>query len=374
VMPIRYGGWFLPQLLVSGYLQRQERKIPFYRRIVVLRSIMLLNLTLVVAVVPRQSGWLPGLFFLALIAYSLSSGLGGIPFMDSVGKVIPAERRGAFFSQRMFWGGMLALGTSSLVGFLLEEPAGLPFPTNFAVIFGLAFIWLSIAMGSWCFIKEPPEQVDQTHIPWTEQLRRGIGLLKDNARYRTFVAARLCTILAQIAASFYIVYAKTVLGVPAAMVGVYLTVRTASSILSNLVWGRLGDRKGNRLLIRLTNAIGALMPVCALGIGALYKAVPDSRLWLAWGFAAVFGAAGAFSSGSSIGNINYLFDIAPPKQRALYLGFTNTIFGIGIFSSVLGGLIVDWAGFTVLLSLSAVFYGVAFLLSMTMAEPRTQTS
>jgi predicted MFS family arabinose efflux permease len=71
-----------------------------------------------------------------------------------------------------------------------------------------------------------------------------------------------------------------------------------------------------------------------------------------------------------MGNINYLFDIAPPQERPLYLGFTNTLFGIGIFTSALGGLIVDWSGFTLLLGVSAVCYGLALALSFLMIEPR----
>ena len=34
------------------------------------------------------------------------------------------------------------------------------------------------------------------------------------------------------------------------------------------------------------------------------------------------------------------------------------------------GLIVDWAGFTVLLAISACFYGLALVLLLTMVEPR----
>jgi hypothetical protein len=36
--PIRNGGWFLPQLLVSGYLLRQKRKLPLYRKVGIVRS------------------------------------------------------------------------------------------------------------------------------------------------------------------------------------------------------------------------------------------------------------------------------------------------------------------------------------------------
>ena len=71
-----------------------------------------------------------------------------------------------------------------------------------------------------------------------------------------------------------------------------------------------------------------------------------------------------------MGLTNYLLDVAPDEQRPLYLAFTNTLFGLARFMGMLGGLIVDWAGFNVLFGAAATFYLIAFLLSITLAEPR----
>ena len=367
---IRMGGWFLPQIFVSGYLQRQSRRLPFYRLIAFYRLGALLLQILVISLIPAQSPWLLWTFLGALVLYSVGSGLAGIPFLDMVGKVIPPTRRGAFFGQRAFWGGTLALGTSALVGVLLNEPDGLTFPYNFSVLFALAFLVIGVSAVAWCMIKEPAGDVDLDRVRWTDQVRRGARLLAENARYRTFVLARLSLMLAQLAAPFYIVYAKTSLGISPGMVGVYLTARTAASILFNLLWGRISDRRGNRLLIRLTNAVGLLMPLLAISIGALGSGSLQAAGWLAGLYTLVFVASGAYATGSAIGNMGYLLDIAPPAQRPLYLGFTNTVFGIGIFTSSLGGLIVDWAGFATVLALSAGFYGLALFFSLLMSEPR----
>jgi MFS family permease len=368
IRPIRFGGWFLPQIFISGYMQSQPRKLPFYRWMTAVRSAALLSLVLMVTFVPTE--WMLPSFLLILLAYSLGAGLSGISFMDIIGKVIPPHRRGTFFSLRMFWGGILGLGTSSLVGLILDEPDGLHFPLNYTLLFGLAFVALSVAMASWVWVKEPAEAVDPVRVHWTVQLKRGIGLLRDDLHYRTFVLARLALMLAGLAAPFYVVYAKVALNIPARMVGVYLTARTATSILSNLLWGRISDRQGNRKLIRITNAVGISIPVIALAIGRLGAGNPSLLPWLSYLYIAVFAASGAFGAGSTTGNMSYLLDIAPHTQRALYVGFTNTLFGIGVFTSSLGGLIVDWAGFTTLMAIAALFYVLALFLSLRMAEPR----
>jgi predicted MFS family arabinose efflux permease len=257
------------------------------------------------------------------------------------------------------------------VGFLLEAPDGLPFPTNYSLIFVISAITMGLGMGAWCLLKEPPdESVTPHHIHWKEQFKRGVRIFRGNKHYRIYVAARICIILGQVAMPFYIVYAKDVLGITARMISVYLTARTAASIFSNIFWGRIGDLHGNRRLIRITTGIAILVPLSALGIGWIGRAMPDTLPWLSYAFAIVFVGLGAFGNGAGIASINYLLDIAPPAQKPLYLGFTNTLMGIGMFTTALGGLIVDWAGFDAVMIIAAGFYVVAIGLSLFMIEPR----
>ena len=210
-------------------------------------------------------------------------------------------------------------------------------------------------------------------VRWAEQFRRGARLLLDDAPYRTFVLARLALLLAQSAAPFYIIYAKTALRIAPAMVGVYLAARTTSSIATNLFWGRISDRQGNRLLLQAANAIGLAMPLMALLAGWIGQAQPNLAPALSWAYGLIFVASGAYVGASNIARPGYLLDLAPPAQRPLYLGFTNTVFGIAIFTSSIGGLVVEWAGFTVLLIVSACLWALALLLSLLLVEPRDKT-
>ena len=377
VLPIRQTGWFIPQIFASGYVQRQPRKLPFYKAVGVFRSCTLLGLVLGVLFIPAESPWLLVIFFACLIAYSLGSGLAGLVFMAMLQRVIPPRRRGSFFAQRMFWGGLLALGASAAVGVLLDQPDNVPvirslhFPFNFALMFGISFVAFVLTLMTWAMIEEPPEDVSPERVHWRVQIKRGAKILRENVPYRTFVMVRLCLMLAQLAMPFYIVYAKDVLHVPARMAGVYLTARTASSIVSNLLWGRISDRQGNRRLIRITNCVGLAIPLLSLSIGALGGLMPSLLPWLSYIFTLVFIASGAYGMGSAIANMNYLLDIAPPQQRALYVGFSNTLFGLAVLASSLGGVIVDWAGFAPVMIVAACLYTLAIALSFAMIEPRT---
>ncbi len=371
VNPIRMGSSFLLQILVSWHLQRKAYKLPFYQTIAVLRCVLLLCLAAVVAFIPSESPWIVIGFFAILIIYSLISGLLGVPFMDIVAKMIPSRRRGSFFAQRSFWGNVLVLGASAVVGYVLEEPDGLRFPINIAVLFVLASFFYGLTSIALSFIHEPPGETKSESVRWIEQIRRGIDLLRTDAHYRLFLMTRLALIPADWAGPFYIVYAKNALGISPRLVGFYIAARTTAAILSNLLWGRISDRKGNRQLIRIANWIGLTIPLSALGVGLLAAHQATLPPWLPYLYTLVFIAYGAFSAASAIGGMNYLLDIVPSAERSLYLGFNSTIFGIVRFSALASGLIVDWVGYREVILVGACFFALSLILSYNLADSRT---
>ena len=53
-------------------------------------------------------------------------------------------------------------------------------------------------------------------------------------------------------------------------------------------------------------------------------------------------------------NNNMVLTVAPPAERATYVGFLNAILGMVIFVPVLGGLVVDMLGYLVIFVASVV--------------------
>jgi len=371
ITPIQHGGWFLPQLAISSYLQRRQRKLPFYARMAGARVVIWGLLTLGIFLIEiEDAAVLLIVFFTLLTAYSLAAGLSGICFVDVVAKTIPADRRGAFFAWRRFLGGILALGGSLLVRYILDEQRGLAFPDNYAILFLISFFAASAGLVSFSLVVEPVEPVNEERVPLARQFRRALDLPRRDSNYRRFLTMRLLLMAAEIATPFYIVYAKQALSVSVSMVGVYLTGTTLASFTSNLLWGRISDCRGNKLLLALSNSLGLLIPLVALSIVPLVNLWPELKELAPGLFALVFILSGASKSGIMIGNMNFLLGIAPPDNRPLYIGFTNTIMGVTLLAVSVGGLIVDLVGFTVLFSLALAFYALALLLTLRLQEPR----
>ena len=369
ITPIQNGGWFLPQLVMSSYLQRRQRKLPFYARMAGVRAVIWGLMTLAIFLIEDPTVLLV-VFFTLLTASSLGAGLSGLCFVDFVAKAIPPTRRGAFFAWRLFLGGLLALGGSLLVRYILDERRGFAFPDNYAILFLLSFFALCAGLGSFVLVVEPLEPVNEERISLARQVRRALDLPRRDKNFRRFLTMRLLLMGAEIASPFYIVYAKQALSLPVSMVGVYLTGTTLASFASNLLWGRISDRRGNKLLLALSNSLGLFIPLTALAIVPLANLWPGLRELAPGLFALVFVLSGGFKSGSMIGNMNFLLEIAPADNRPLYIGFTNTIMGIALLATSVGGLIVDLVGFTVLFSLALAFYALALLSTLRLQEPR----
>src|SRR3990172_5017231 len=126
--------------------------------------------------------------------------------------------------------------------------------------------------------------------------------------------------------------------------GVFRAACRVAFLVANPVWARISNRRGNRLVILIAMIFGVLMPITALTAKPLMTlaGVPSAQ-W-AYVYVSVFALWGLYESGAGIGGVNLLLDIAPPSDRAIYIGFTNSVLGVVLLSTSLGGVLADLVG------------------------------
>jgi hypothetical protein len=299
----------------------------------------------------------------------LSSGLGGLAFFDVVAKTIPARRRGNFFAWRQLLGGLLGLGGGWIVKTVLNHP-GLPFPHGHAVLFLLYSAAMALGMTAFTLIREPPGGAVVEPVKAGEQFRRAGRLLQKDRVYRRYMAARLALGVASIALPFYGIYAKRVLRAPAGMVGVYVATRVGALLLFNLPWGHLSDRRGNQLVMRLAGLGNGATALLALALVGLVGRVQPQGGWLPYLALPLFFMDGAVRPAQMLVGSNFLLELVPEPMRPLYLGLSNTLMGVVILISGLGGLVVDIFGFAGLFAASLGLCLAGYVLAMGLPEPR----
>ena len=368
VAPMGDAGWFLPQIFVSARLQRMQRKMPSYIIVAVIRTVAWLLLATAVWLVDDPIILLVGFFVLYAIA-RLSAGLGGLTFFDVVAKTIPARRRGRFFAWRQLLGGLLGLGGGWVVKMLLNHPA-LPFPRGHAVLFLLYCAVMAPALAAFALIREPPGPVVAEPVTLGGQLRRAGRLWRTDRAYRRYIAARLSLAMANVALPFYGIYAKNVLGAPEGMVGVYVVARVGALLLSNLLWGRLSDERGNRLVMRLMSLGSGLAALSALALVGMVGLLRPQGAWLPYLALPLFFLDGAVRPAQILTGSNFLLELIPGAERPLYLGLSNTLMGVVVLISGLGGLVVDFFGFAGLFAVSLGLCLAGYVFASGLPEPR----
>ena len=347
---IQTGGWLLPQIVVASRIRHIRQKIVVYRGASTVRISAQVAIIVSSVVFAGQPTLLLVAFLLALMASSLASGVSGLPWLEVAAKVVTPRDRPRFFGARNLYGGLLALGASFAVRGILASP--LVFPFDYTLIFALATVALSLGWWLYGFIDEPPDPPqDRAHL--REEIRAMPGTVLEDRDFGAFVSLRVMIAVAAISDPFFTVYALREIGVSKSEIGGFLVTVGIVGPLSNWVWQRVAQRFGSRRTIRYALAFSILAPITAIlmpkGAGLLY--------------ALVFVCSAVAGAGMNIANPNYLLAVAKPEARGRYIGTLNTLVGIAMFASVIGGRLADWLDYRPVFALGAVLYGLAWLLA-----------
>ncbi len=342
LLPIQNGGWFLPQLFLSRYVQRQRRRVPLYNVACAIRWLFWLLLAGSVFVLgPRR---LPAVLAAVLLAYTGFSFVGsatGIAFTDLVAQGIGARQRGTFFAWRNLTGGVLAVAGSVVVARLIGPGASIAFPYNFGVLAVLSLGVLTVmffSLSCWVEVDHPPPPPESNGL--SESV---LTILRRDRTLRGFLLTRVLLIGASVTTPFFVVQAGE-LGSPQRLAGLFLIVYTASELASNLLWGWISDHVSNKLVLGLTGVLALAQNLLALAFR------PG---WPAPLYLLVFVLMGLIMSGGNVCSLTLLLEIADPRERPVYVGLANTALGVATLLLPLGGVLAEVGGLRPLLGLAA---------------------
>lgn len=368
---LQTGGYLIPQMIVSGALQAMPYKLFLYRRAAVVRMVVWLILTSVVFFSNTLSNDLSlWLIVFCYMVFNIGGGTSTLAFQDVVAKVVPPRRRGSFYGSRQLYSGLFTvLLVGPVVQWLLNENSPLPSPYNFGVLCILTFLFYVPGLYAFSIIKEPPQENLGPRIKVIDSLRRAPIIMRENRNYRLFITTRMITRVGQIAEPFYLIYAIEALGLSAGVAGIFISLRAIAGALSNLLWGPLSARKGNRSLMIISGIMLVVTPALALFGPMLVHTLNLGSLAMTIALGIMFLISGAAADGSNIGNSTYLLEIVPENERPTYVGLANTTLGIVTFLPIIGGWLVSIIGYegTFIISILFAFFGL--ISTLRLSEP-----
>lgn len=360
------GGWFVPQFLTAHRLQPLPLKKPVYKTAAVVRIVCWLLIVIATFLLGASNPpLLLVIFFILMTIYSLAAGLAGNAFMTIVAKVIPGQRRGSFFGWREFSGTAMGLLAGYLVAVALSPARGYVFPDNFAILFVLIFGAVGAGLFLFAQVREPRETIGGQGLTFVQQWRAARGMLRENHAYRRYLLTRFILAAGDLATPFYALYATRQLGAPDSIVGLYIGFTTFAALLATPLLSWLSDHHHLNWVLVLAAGATPFIPTLALLFG-LFGRGDGVAFW----FGLIFLVYGVARTAANIAFPTFLLNLAPPEQRMLYIGFTNTMLGIATFIPVLGGTILDLFGFTPLFLITVLMSSIGFWLALGLRQIR----
>ncbi|HJN15082.1 MAG TPA: hypothetical protein QGH10_06320, partial [Armatimonadota bacterium] len=352
---------------------------PYYWLSAAFRGSTIVALTIIV----WRFGDARGTFMFATVAgmlFLISSfgAIGLIPFMTIVSDSMPASSRGRFFGTRWLLGGLVGMCAGFVVKWILSEDSGLIFPMNYVCLFGSAAVLYTIAVLIFSLVKEPRHTPQSRQLTLRQELARGPRLIRRDSDWRLLLGARVSGMIAAGMSLPYLVpFALERLEAPQKLIGVLLSVMAASSAGANLIWSRLGDRRGNRALLMAASTLAVAPSVIALScyfvpdvaLGVWFGIPMTTRLLL---LILAFVPMGCAKSGMAMGQTNFLLDIAPNRRRSTYLGYSFVLMAPLAWWPVVGALIIGNDRFGLAFALAACSAMVTVFLVSRLREPRAE--
>jgi MFS family permease len=370
VATVQSGAWLLPQLVAAGLVSGKARKRPYMMLAALIgRPSYLLLAVLTLVLADRSPTLLVAALFVAMALFYIADGFVSVPWFDILSRAIPSSRRGRLLGTGQIVTGIAGVAIGGVVGAILADPA-IAFPLNYAALFALAGMFFLVDLGALAMIREPAPAAPESSAAPAPLLPRILPIIRGDRRLARIIAVRLAFGAGAMVFPFYVVFAAKVLGFGAEQVGLFLSAQVFGGILGGMLFGQIGDRFGTRATIRAAVPIAALAP--ALGLGAAL-AGPESGALLVYAMAAVFVAIGLTFSAYLLGFMNYVLELAPENEHATYAGLYNTIIGTLIVVPPFAGWLLEATSYTVVFAAALGLFAVAFVGSLTLAEPRHAT-
>lgn len=360
------GGWLLPQLAGAAMMSSKPRKKPYLLGMIYLgRPLFLLLALLIWLGLTERPSLMLATLFLIITLFNISDSIASVAWFDILARAIPLDRRGRLVGTAQLLTGILGVGVGLIITRILEAPR-LPYPTNYALIFALAAVAFLPSTIALTLIREPPGTAEEPHRSLKDFLGRLGEVWRREPWFRRLIVYRLLLGTTGLALPFYVVHAIEEVGLPHAAQGWFVSAGTIGNIVAGLGFGWLNDRHGPLPVIRLGALAGLLVPLLALG----FHFAPS----LAIAYPLLYFLQGVHENSWMPGAINYLLEAAPENRRSLYIGLYNTIAGILVATSFLGGILLQATSFPVLFATVVVGTGLGVAVSTRLPTPKPRPS
>lgn len=362
-------GWVIPQLAIAPRVARANRKKPWVIRPGIVGRVVVFLIAGAIALLGVEN---PApvlvIFLLGYATFAICDGMSSVGWIDLLGRVLPNVRRGRLFAiGRAVSGLLIAFGISEVVRYILDPATGPDYPNDFALLFALAGVGMTLSLASFSLIREEPKPHSSAvnTICRREYFTYLRHVLRHDAPFRHYLLTRVVFALGGIATPFYIRFATEGLGIPSEdAVSGAIQINTLSAMVAGLLMGWLNERYGSRPAILIGSVALVTQPVMALIAGT----------GPSWVIFLTFAATGVVVTSFGLGFLTWIIEYAGDDRRAVYFSLASTFVFFGVMSPIFGGVIAEQTSYQTLFAIALVIAVSAMALSLRLVESRTVQS
>ncbi|MGB0405914.1 MAG: hypothetical protein ACPGC1_01395 [Pseudomonadales bacterium] len=308
---------------------------------------------------PLLGLWIGGV----LVLFGLCQGAQQVALNLLRARTIRPGRRGAALGARNFFGGLAAMGLALWLGSQGDN-------NSYSLFFSLAFGLTALGVASLLLTREAP-LAPQASALQNHRLKDTLGevwrLTQSPSPFRTFLGSYSFTCTARMALPFYILFLTTSGNAAAApdaeLIGLLSAIWIGAAVLSRLPLGLLADAIGGVRVYRL--GIGAWF----VGNGvflAMSLGMPKSLTAVVIGLAIL----GVGSAATELTAQNLVLELGANDAAPQRLSATTTVAQFLVaLSQVLGGALLQYAGFLALAGTAGLLLFLALLRAGHLSTP-----
>lgn len=366
-LAVQHLGAATSSIFGATLIEHRKRVLPVGLIIGILMRLQVLGLALSGLLLGPEWALFAAMIFLCL--FGLFNGMQAVMFNYLLSKVIPVDLRGRLTGLRNFSAGLTAAAVAYYGGQYFIETNALG--NGYASTFLVSFILTSIGLATLLFVIEPEPPEVRAPSRLASRLKELPALLREDKAFTRFFLARAAAALGTIAVPFYIIYAGQRLDtsghgvdLSGATIGILSVTFLLSQTVTNLFWGFIADRAGNRLGYILSVSTWLLATVALFGAGDM------------WSLAMVFAGLGAGLGGFQITSQNLVMEFGPRHDLPMRIAVSNT--GLSLMMALgplLGGLVSLGYDLTMIFALAIIFKVISLsVMVLFVDEPRHRTT
>jgi MFS family permease len=356
------GGWLLPQLVSARVINDKPRKKPYLLVGISGRVLFwLIALGLGFGMGQKSPAAMLVLFFICLLLWAMTDGIGSVAWFEIMAQAIPSKRRGRLIGTAQVLGGLAGIGAGASIRQILSH---LSFPSNYTLMFALASTLLIPSTVALFLLREVtsnaiPQDTDAltAREPRFRRLVTWLKLPFAKPAFRHLMTCRIMVAMMGLATPFYVQHATKELALPQAAIGNFVIAQTIAGVAASALMGWVCERWGARYVIRIGSAAAILGPLFAL-------ITHSAGSQLAPAYPLVYVSLGIINSTWIMGFFNYVLEVAPEGLRPTYIGISNFVMGILTAIPVIGGWLLEATSYAMLFGVATVLVTAGFLLSL----------